>query len=64
MTDFEGFAGLAGALDGVDGLLVLPLLVMSLIPRPLLEPGRLGEEANRPADLIAASSSFLLGSWI
>jgi hypothetical protein len=34
------------------------------MPRPLLEPGRLGLEANSPADLIAASSSFLLGSGI
>ena len=36
----------------------------AVIPRPLLELGRLGLEANSPADRIAASSSFLLGSWI
>lgn len=56
--DFSGFCG--G--DVTDSFSVLAPADSSEIPRPLLEPGRLGLEASRPADLMAASSSFLDGS--
>jgi len=34
------------------------------MPRLFAEEGRDGDDASKPADLIAASSSRLLGSWI
>lgn len=48
----------------IGGVIVLALLFSTDMPRPLLELGRLELEAKRPADLIAASSSFLLGNCI
>jgi len=56
--DFAGFGGRAGEGEatGED------------IPNPPLESGRdgdlAGEDARRLAERMAASSSFLVGSWI
>lgn len=56
--DFAGFGGSAG--EGEE--------IGDVMPKPLLELGREGdlpgEDAKRLAERIAASSSFLVGSWI
>lgn len=56
--DFAGLGGRAGEGEATG----------DVIPRPWLESGRdgdlAGEDAKRLAERIAASSSFLVGSWI
>lgn len=64
LTLLEDFKGFGGILAEVGGVSTDPLLFSTEMPRPFLDAGRLGLEASRPADLIAASSSFLLGSCI
>lgn len=57
--DFAGFGGKAGDGEAIG----------DVIPKPWLESGRVGDlaagdDARRLAERIAASSSFLVGSWI
>lgn len=73
LTILDGLAGFGGnpAVNGgesgssMDGVFwaesfseVIPR------PRPFFEIGLAGEEASKPADFMAASSSFLVGSLI
>ena len=69
LTTLEGLPGFGGRPAEPGVVASDPVLRFSMeMPRPLLEPllefGRLCDEARRPADRIAASSSRLLGSWI
>jgi len=56
--DLAGLGGKAGEGEAIG----------DVMPSPLLDPGRdgdlPGEDARRLAERIAASSSFLVGSWI
>lgn len=60
--DFAGLGGKAGEGEAIG----------DVIPSPLLDPGRdgdlagdlPGDDAKRLAERMAASSSFLVGSWI
>lgn len=52
----EDFAGLGGNPAEDDGVADLSPVLSDEIPRPLLD--------SSPADLIAASSSFFVGSWM
>ncbi len=64
LTTLDGLFGLGGAPREDEDMSEPPLVVSLGATGPLLEPGRLGLDASKPADLIAASSSLLEGNWI